>query len=273
MPVEKLIDKAPEIIREAARSPLGLLALVVLLLSLLALIFFYDASEQIRLIIFVLILIAAAFFVAKVFQIAASATENKPVIKPSSPTPAVAETKAGRAGRKESKASVRLVAISRELLSTSSVDAVVVEEDTSLIMSAEARLKEVKESHERLIGQAQYDRPKAPGTVVVKDGSPLEFLAIVHDLESDPSWREDWVERALRNVLQEAEKRELRSIALPMLGTLHGTLTKRRFSKLLKSCLEQVPLTHLQTIWLMVPADTDRDVFEELGVFEVEMQL
>ena len=268
MSLDKLIEKAPEIIREAARNPLGLLALVVLLLSALALIFFYDASEQIRLIIFVLILIASVFFVAKVLQIASSAA--KTTQETEKDDAAAVEVKTGG---EESKAGVRLVAVSREFLSTSSVNAIVVEEDTSLIMHAETGLEDIKESHERLIGQAQFQKLEAPGTVVVKDGSPLQFLAIVHDFEQDPTWREDWVEQALHSVLQEAEKRQLRSIALPMLATLHGKLSKRHFSKLLKRCLERASPAYLQTIWLVVPGDTDRRVLEDLGVFEVEMKL
>jgi hypothetical protein len=47
--IGKIIDKAPTLIRESAKSPLGLLALVVLLVSILALALFATASEAVRL--------------------------------------------------------------------------------------------------------------------------------------------------------------------------------------------------------------------------------
>ncbi|MFQ6022286.1 MAG: hypothetical protein ACE5NW_06155 [Acidiferrobacterales bacterium] len=167
---------------------------------------------------------------------------------------------------------VRIVAVPPEFVSVSSLGAIVAEEDTSLVLSADLQLQDVKEPHDKLIKQALDTKPKMPGTVVVKGGSPLRFLAIVHDLESNPSWREEWIGRALDNIFRAAEQRELHSVAIPMLGTLHGSLDKRRFVKLLRDALEQVSLKHLQTIWLIVPAGTDREVLENLGVFDITIQ-
>lgn len=169
------------------------------------------------------------------------------------------------------RSSARIVAVPPELVSPFSVDALVAEEDTSLVLSADPQLKDVKETHAKLINQALASEPKMPGTVVVKGDSPLRFLAIVHDLEHDPSWREEWVARALDNILQEAEKRKLQSIAIPMLGTLHGSLDRRRFVKLLRGALEQASLKHLQTIWLIIPAGTNREVLEDLGIFAIDI--
>ena len=56
----------PEVIRAAASSPLGILALMVLVLSSLALAFFKDADPKIRLCVFVLLFAGAAAFAAAV---------------------------------------------------------------------------------------------------------------------------------------------------------------------------------------------------------------
>ncbi|MEJ2706553.1 MAG: NUDIX domain-containing protein [Anaerolineales bacterium] len=69
--MNNLFEKAPEIIREAAQSALGILALVVLLISILALAFFSSASEGVRVAIFVLIFLGAGLFVVSVLRLAA----------------------------------------------------------------------------------------------------------------------------------------------------------------------------------------------------------
>lgn len=67
-----LIKKVPELIREAAKSPLGLLALSIFLVSIVALAFFTTASELIRVVIFFLIFAGGGLFIMSVLRLAAS---------------------------------------------------------------------------------------------------------------------------------------------------------------------------------------------------------
>lgn len=46
--IKKIIDKAPDIIRESAKSPLGVIALSVLLISMVAIVFFQDSSDVVK---------------------------------------------------------------------------------------------------------------------------------------------------------------------------------------------------------------------------------
>ena len=107
-------------------------------------------------------------------------------------------------------------------------------------------------------------RPQTPGTVLVKGKRPLRLLAIIHDLNQDPSWREEWIASALDRILAEAETRRLRSIALPFLGTLHGSLEKQRFVVLLRDALERNPAIHLERLWLVVPDGTKSKILDIL---------
>jgi hypothetical protein len=50
--VEQFFKNLPAIIQEAAKSPLGIAALVILLLSGLAYVFFRNAHEKVRIVIF-----------------------------------------------------------------------------------------------------------------------------------------------------------------------------------------------------------------------------
>lgn len=70
--LSKLIDKAPEIIQEAAKSPLGLFALMIIGLSVLATIFFAQAPIGVRVCMFVLMFAGVTLFGATLVRTAAS---------------------------------------------------------------------------------------------------------------------------------------------------------------------------------------------------------
>lgn len=164
---------------------------------------------------------------------------------------------------------IRIVA-SPEYKPPFKVDAVVAEEDTFLVLSADPVVHEVHEHPIRLMTRLIETRPEIPGSVLVKGRKPFKFFAIVHDLNQEPTWKEEWVERALKGILQETETRNLQSIRLPMLGTKHGTLEKERFMVLLKRVLEQSPLQYLKCIWLIVPKG--RSAREIIEMLESEFQ-
>jgi hypothetical protein len=133
------------------------------------------------------------------------------------------------------------------------VDAVVAEEDTFMVMSAGCQLGNLNDHPVRIMTQAFAARPMVPGTVVIRPTCPLRFLAIVHDLDQIPTSREEWVVSALRTIFDEADKRRVRAIGVPILGSHHGSLNKPRFFSLLRPILGRTPFRHLQRVWLMVP--------------------
>jgi len=145
------------------------------------------------------------------------------------------------------------------------VDAMAVEEDTFLVLSAGGRVSEISEPLIKIMTRVINTRPRRPGSVIVQERTPLRLLAVIHDLNEEPSWREDWVTRALKGIFHETEMRKLRSIGIPFLGTLHGTMERGRFLVLLRSSIESVSLHHLKQLWLIVPTGTSSKLFE---VFE-----
>ncbi len=60
--MDKLFDQAPKIIAAAAKSPLGIVALVILALSVLAYFFFADAPEWVRIGIFIVLVLDFGLF-------------------------------------------------------------------------------------------------------------------------------------------------------------------------------------------------------------------
>jgi hypothetical protein len=144
-------------------------------------------------------------------------------------------------------------------------DALAEEEDTYLVLSADPEVQQTREQPEELMAELLKTKPAVPGSVIVKEGPPLSLLAVVHDLNQEPSWKEEWIASALDRIFWEAERRKLRSITLPMLGTLHGSFEKQRFLVLLREALERSGGKHLARLWLVVPAGTTREVLGMLA--------
>ena len=135
------------------------------------------------------------------------------------------------------------------------VDAVVAEEDTYLVLSAELEVREPAVARLRVFHEAYAAEPVEPGNVVAREGIPLRFLAVVHDLSQDPTWREDWVAAAIGAVLREADSRRVRTLAMPPLGRVHGALARERLVVLLRAALQDRPPRNLEQLFLVVPEE------------------
>jgi hypothetical protein len=145
------------------------------------------------------------------------------------------------------------------------VDAVILEEDTWLIMSAEPKMGEPEEHPIRLMTELLEAQPKPVGSLIVQGKNPpLHFMAIVHDVNQDPTWREEWVASALKEVFREAERRKLEAVSLPLLATVHGKLVPQRFVELLSRTLLQTPITHLRRLWLIAPLTINAEIIDLL---------
>jgi hypothetical protein len=145
------------------------------------------------------------------------------------------------------------------------VEALVEEEDTYLVLSADPEVREPGIARLRAFHEAYAAEPATPGSIVVREGSPIRLLAVIHDLSQDPTWREEWVAAALEAALVEADSREVRTLAMPPLGRVHGSLPRERFVVLLRSALGTASSRHLEDIQLVVPGEevnAFRDLFE-----------
>ena len=151
------------------------------------------------------------------------------------------------------------------------VEAMVFEEDTFLVMSADPTPKDPKVPMVKIMTSLIETQPRVPGTVVLQGKSPLRMLAIVHDFNQDPSWKEEWIETVLVRVFQEAENLGLQSLALPPLGTVYGSLSKRRFTEFLVRALQGAGSSHLRFLWLVVPEGETPQAIEDLKA-ELEKQ-
>jgi deoxyribonuclease V len=132
------------------------------------------------------------------------------------------------------------------------VEAVAVEDDTYLVLGADPAFREPSEHLLEVLTAAHAAEPLTPGTVLVRPGRPLRFHAVVHDLGRDPTWTEEWIETALRELLETADGRGLRALGLEPLGCRHGNLLLDRFLILLERAIRAAPRRNLRRIWLVV---------------------
>ena len=140
------------------------------------------------------------------------------------------------------------------------VDAIVFEEDTFLVLSADPTVRDPKVPLVRIMTTLIETQPETPGRVLVRGKTPLMLLAVIHDFHQEPSWKEEWIETALKGIFQESERRRLGSIAIPLLGTVHGALDKGSAVGLIGRVIGQGALQHLRRLWLIVSAGTAREI-------------
>ncbi|MGD8642669.1 MAG: hypothetical protein PVI15_00190 [Chromatiales bacterium] len=133
------------------------------------------------------------------------------------------------------------------------LDAVVLEDDTHRVLAAPPELAPVSEALDDLVRAMHEFSPGLPGSVVPRSGRPLALHAIIHDLDLAPSWQERWVEQALRSVLVAVRERRIRSLGVPLLGTVHGKMAPARSIELLLRVLREVDSGPLARLWVLAP--------------------
>lgn len=143
------------------------------------------------------------------------------------------------------------------------VDAVIHEEDTFQVLSADTELILPTEHPLRTINRARDAEPVRPGTVVVMGGMPIVVHAVVDDLAAKPICRPEWVREALEAVMTLASRRRLRAVCLPLLGTEHGHLPHAVAIAQIRAVLETAD--HPLEVWLRVTRGQESATIAELS--------
>jgi hypothetical protein len=140
------------------------------------------------------------------------------------------------------------------------IDALAVEEDTHLLLSSDGVVTEPDEEFEALVEAASKETTNTPGSVLVRKTKPLQFLAIVHDIDCAPTWREEWIASAINGTVEEAEWRRLSSLGIPLIGTRHGNVEMRRVALWLGRCLSRTAFRYLKRVWIIAPEGSETEL-------------
>lgn len=119
------------------------------------------------------------------------------------------------------------------------VDAIVEEQDTSLILGRSPVIMDSIESFPALIKKMEYQIQEIPGNVLVRQSTPKRFIAIVYNIDHTPICRQDWVKQAFDKILRLCEKSGIRTLAIPLLGTSYGKLKQETVLHMLQDLLIQ----------------------------------
>ena len=145
------------------------------------------------------------------------------------------------------------IVVSPKTVSPFDIDAVVEEQDTALILSKPGNITEQDNKPVWfLANKLESQALLKPGSVIKRDGKTIRLLAIVHDLDMEPSWSSDWIEQALDNIIKLSQIQGISSIQLPVLGAQHGRFSMQEFLYLLVIAINKTQ-GKLKKIWLVVP--------------------
>ncbi len=129
--------------------------------------------------------------------------------------------------------------------------AVIRAEDTQRVLAADPTPRQPQASLETLTREAMATPAHRPGTVVVCPGRPMQLLAIIHDLDREPTWRAEWIEQALTEAFIAANARGLAHVATELLGTIHGRADTAQALTLLADALAGAGERAPQRLWLI----------------------
>lgn len=130
------------------------------------------------------------------------------------------------------------------------VDVRVFEEDTHLVLTVDPVMHYTDEHPIRVMTNILEAKSKKPGTIVAEGTS---WYAVIHDLDSEPSCREEWIDDAYAASLQLAEKKGIARLGIPLLGTVHGSFKQRESMFSLLTQIRSQSFMQLKNLSILVP--------------------
>jgi len=127
----------------------------------------------------------------------------------------------------------------------------VFEEDTTLLTSAPAVLRETAEHPVRLMTEMVFQSIYPTGRVITR--TRKRWLAIIYDFEQEPICTDEWIHNAWSATFQHTKRYGVHSLASPLLGI---TLSSISLSALADDMIDAMDsdMLPLQRLWLVTPA-------------------
>lgn len=142
------------------------------------------------------------------------------------------------------------LAVVANSLSPLLVNVRIFEEDTHLVLTVDPVMRHTKEHPIHLMTRIMETKPRKPGSIIIKNAS---WYAIVHDLNVEPSWRQEWIENAYLAALRLGETKHVQKLGLPLLGSVHGNFPPEQSLELLIQTIKSRTFQHLSNILILVP--------------------
>lgn len=135
----------------------------------------------------------------------------------------------------------------------SEIEAIVEEQDTQLLMVVDSVIDYPEDDFDTLIDQMSSGKSRKPGQIIVRHEKPMRLQAIIHDIYQEPSCKVEWVAFALKQLIEEINNLQIKTLAMPLLGTIQGKIAEQQSVELLCACLGTDQKSVLEKLWLVVP--------------------
>ena len=131
------------------------------------------------------------------------------------------------------------------------IDAIVEEQDTCLLLGKAPVIKTPVESFPALVKKMEQQNPRMPGEVLVIHSIPKKMIAIIYDLDQKQICRKEWIETAIKNILQQCRVYQIRTLAMPLPGITHGRIDEDTSLRILDNLLAEDQPDCLKNIYLI----------------------
>lgn len=128
------------------------------------------------------------------------------------------------------------------------VEVTVFEEDTNLVLTVAPEYNYQEEHPIRLMTSIMKSPRYPPGTVVQHSG---RWYAVVIDLDREQVIDGKWCEEALDNIFQMVRQHRITSLAIPILGTVHGGLDVGKQLEMIMDKLKTQKSLPLKSLWIV----------------------
>ena len=126
----------------------------------------------------------------------------------------------------------------------------VFEEDTHLVLTGDPVVEAPVAHPIRIMTDILDSKPRTPGMLVMEQ----YWYAVVIDLDRDELCRPEWVEQACEQIFYQTAKQAVPTLAMPLLGNVHGPLPAADSLNLILSTLTATEKTGLNHLQIEVPA-------------------
>jgi len=135
--------------------------------------------------------------------------------------------------------------------------AIVEEQDTYLVFDEQTVITDPGKPVWYLANMLERMQTHKLGSVIIKGHAPIHFLAVIHDVDQEPICRTEFIMPAYESVMTAVYKRNIVSLALPLLGTVHGKVPVSESIRFLSETVRGGYPTPLQQLWLILPPGCD----------------
>jgi hypothetical protein len=133
------------------------------------------------------------------------------------------------------------------------VDALLLEQDTALVLGADPKPRVCDEHPIRIMTDLLEFQEKAVGSIIITGQRPYRLYAIVHDFGQEPSTRDEWIGAALETGIDRCLQLKIRSLGTHMLGSHYSSRDPNWFCCRLTELLATRPPGSLHRIWMIAP--------------------